>query len=51
MRHPCERNEIHSVFWKNNMDEGDHLPELGGTVDGATVLKFNEIDWDVSGCG
>jgi hypothetical protein len=42
--------EIHPLFWKNNLDE-DHLPELGGNVDGATVLKFNEIGWEGPGSG
>jgi hypothetical protein len=51
MRQSYERKEIHSTFWKNNLDEGDHLPDLGESVDGATVLKFNEIGLEGSGSG
>ena len=51
MRQSYERKESHSTFWKNNLDEGDHLPDLGGNADGATVLKFNEIGWEGSGSG
>jgi len=51
MRQSYERKEIHSTFWKNNLDEGDHLPDLGGNADGATVLKFKEIGWEGSGSG
>jgi hypothetical protein len=34
-----------------NILEEDHLPDLGGNVDGATLLKLNEIGWDGSGSG
>lgn len=51
MRKAYERIENHSTFWKKNLDEEDHLPDLGGNTDGATVLKFNEIGRDGSGSG
>jgi hypothetical protein len=40
MRQAHKRKEIYSAFWKNNLEERVHLPDLSGNVDGATILTF-----------